>query len=97
MRGRTPTKAEKEWLDAICQFGCIVCHNEYQIFSPACPHHMDGKTKEGAHFKTLPLCAAHHQTGGDGVAFHATGKKTWENRYGTQQELLEQTKKLVLG
>jgi hypothetical protein len=97
LKGRPPNKKEKAWLDAICQLGCIVCRNEFGLFSPACPHHIAGKTKDGAHFLTIPLCGPHHQTGGQGVAFHATGKKNWENRYGTQQELLEQTKKLVLG
>jgi len=91
MKGRTPNKEEKAWLDAICQIGCCVCRNEFQLFSPACPHHIDGKTKLGAHFLTIPLCGQHHQTGGPGVAFHATGKKVWEAK------LLEQCKKLING
>jgi len=95
MKGRTPTKEEKAWLDAICQIGCIVCLNEFNIYTPCMPHHMDGKTKPGAHFKTIGLCDGHHQNGGPGVAFHATGKKTWEARYGTQKALLEQTKMLI--
>ena len=97
MRGRPPNKEEKAWLDAICQIGCIVCLNEFGIYTPCMPHHIAGKTKPGAHKLTIGLCDGHHQNGGEGIAFHATGKKTWENRYGTQQELLEQTKKLVLG
>jgi len=94
-KGRKPTKTEQEWLDKITDLGCCVCRNEFSSYTPACPHHIDGKTKPGAHFKTIPLCAAHHQTGGSGMAFHATGKKTWESLYGTQNALLEQTKMLI--
>ena len=55
VKGRTPTKEEKEWMDFICQQGCIVCHNEIGVFSPCEPHHIDGKTQAGAHFLTIPL------------------------------------------
>jgi len=84
------TKQDKEWLDKITQLGCIVCVNEFGIFTPASPHHIEGRTKEGCHKKTIGLCGCHHQTGGNGVAFHETGKKTWEAKYGTQEELLKQ-------
>jgi len=36
----------------------------------------------------LPLCGAHHQTGGYKVALHA-GQKAWEENFGTEMELLE--------
>lgn len=83
-------------MDAICGNGCIVCRNELGVFSPACPHHMDGKTKPGCHFKTIPLCGAHHQTGGYGVAFHS-GRVAWEAEYGTEAELLKQCQEIVNG
>jgi len=50
VKGRTPTKEEKKWMDFICQQGCIVCQNEIGVFSPCEPHHMEGKTQAGAHF-----------------------------------------------
>ena len=95
MAERAVTKSDKEWYDKICQIGCIVCLNEFHIFSPCSPHHTDGRTKEGCHKKTIGLCGGHHQTGGEGVAFHATGKKTWEAKYGTQEELLSQLQNTV--
>ncbi len=90
MGERAATKSDKAWYDAICQYGCVVCRNEFGIFSPCSPHHTDGRTKEDCHKKTIGLCGGHHQTGGEGVAFHETGKKTWEAKYGTQEKLLKQ-------
>lgn len=95
MGERATTKADKARYDAICEYGCIVCRIEFQLFSPCSPHHMDGRTKEGCHQKTIGLCGAHHQTGGEGIAFHATGRKTWEARYGTEEYLLEKTNELI--
>ncbi len=90
------TKDEKKRLDLICEFGCIVCFNEMQIYSPALPHHIDGRTKPGSHFKTIPLCPKHHESGGvNGIAFHSTGKKIWEEKYGNQCDLLEQVNELI--
>ena len=72
----------------VAALGCCVCWREWQVMSPAAIHHTDGKTKPGAHFKVLPLCAQHHQHGGYGVALHA-GRAEWERRFGTQTELLQ--------
>lgn len=38
----------------------------------------------------IPLCEAHHQHSRN--AIHLMGKKPWEAKYGTQRELLEQTR-----
>ena len=88
MKGRKPTAAEKAHMASVAALGCIVCRREWGVYSPAAIHHVDGKTKPGAHFKVLPLCSAHHQTGGYGIALHA-GRAEWERWYGTQAELLE--------
>lgn len=88
MKGRTPTAAERRHMKKVADMGCIVCRREFGLFSPAAVHHIDGKTKPGAHMRVLPLCGAHHQTGGYGIALHA-GRAEWERRYGTQEELLE--------
>lgn len=98
MKGRAPTKVEKEWMNAICEdIGCIVSYNLGYPNTPASPHHTDGRTKPGCHFKTIPLSAQFHQTGGEGIAFHATGRKTWEAKYGTEAELLKQCKEILGG
>ena len=109
MKGRKPTKEEQDFMDEICQIGCIVCRTK-GIYTPLCsPHHMEGKTKPGAHFKVIPLCAAHHQVPDTRkppawVSRHGSngnGKKEFEDRYGTEMELyhlalelLEHDKKL---
>jgi len=95
MSERAKTKSDQEWYDAICEHGCIVCRNEFQIFSPCSPHHIEGRTKEGCHKKTIGLCGVHHQTGGEGVAFHATGKKTWYKKYGSEKKLLTQMQRII--
>lgn len=81
-------------MDKVAELGCIVCKLFHSVYSPAAIHHTDGKTKSGVHFKVLPLCGAHHQTGGYGVALHA-GKKEFERKYGTEQELLQKVKDLL--
>ena len=99
MKGKKPTKDEQKWLNDICELGCIVCRNEHHVYSPAMPHHLMGKTVKGAHYATIPLCARHHQTGGCGgncVARHVN-KFQFEKTYGTEAELLEQTRRLVNG
>ena len=92
VKGRTPTKEEKEWMDFICQQGCIVCHNEIGVFSPCEPHHIDGKTQAGAHFFTIPLCWNHHRSGintTECVSRHPH-KTDFEQRYGREGVLLAQ-------
>ena len=34
LKGRTPTKAEKEWMDSIIDLGCIVCLHIHGVGSP---------------------------------------------------------------
>lgn len=94
MKGRAPNSEEKLWLSRICELGCIVCLDDMDVYSPGMPHHMDGKTKEGAHLKTICLCHMRHQSGKDNlecVSRHPY-KARFEARYGTEQELLEKTR-----
>ena len=94
MKGRTPNSVEKEWLNKITELGCIVCLEFEDTYSPACPHHMDGKTKPEAHMRTIPLCGLHHQGGEDNALYTSRHpyKARFEQRYGTEEELLEKTR-----
>lgn len=94
MKGRSPTADEKRHMSKVADLGCIVCRLFLGEQSPAAIHHTGGKTKQGAHFKVLPLCGPHHQTGGYGVALHA-GKKEFERKYGTEQDLLQKVDELL--
>ena len=40
-------------------------------------------------FDVIPLCPLHHRNGNHGEAIHA-GRRTWEAKFGTELELMEQ-------
>jgi hypothetical protein len=92
MNGKTPTKGEREWLNAITGLGCIVCLREHEEATPASPHHIDGSTKPGAHRKTIPLCWAHHQGNSDGTKQPFISRHPFKARfvkaYGDEYSLL---------
>lgn len=80
---------EKEYLARVAELGCLVC-NSMGYDSPAEIHHIrsgQGMGQRASHFDAIPLCHAHHRTGGYGVAFHA-GPKIWQEKYGTETEML---------
>ena len=86
-------KADKQYLDKIASLGCIICT------SPAEIHHIRsgmGMGQRSPHSRVLPLCPAHHRTGGYGVAYHA-GRGAWENNFGTELKLWEQLKNAIEG
>lgn len=93
------TKAEKQWMDAITQMGCVVCYMRGFPGMPAVPHHMldDGGRRIG-HFWTIPLCAGHHQypEKGSGKISRHPNKARFEAAYGTEEELLAETRAIVL-
>lgn len=60
-KGRTPTRAEQRLMDAVARLGCRACTKEDIENLHISLHHIDGRMKEGAYFKVLPLCAPHHQ------------------------------------
>jgi hypothetical protein len=91
MKGRKPNAAEKLWMDKAADAGCIVCRLN-GIESPAEIHHIDGKTKEGAHFHTIGLCPLHHRIPDTHkpkrwISRHGDGIKAFEAEYGTENEL----------
>lgn len=84
------TKKEKEWLNRISSFGCVICKKYFEIQDPppACCHHIRegmGKGQRNNDYMVLPLCIEHHQ---GNTGFHA-GKKTFISKWGTESELLE--------
>lgn len=89
---KRPTAAEKKHMDKVAQMPCMACGAH-----PVELHHPRrgmGMSQRASHFDVLPLCPAHHRTGGHGVALHA-GQKTWESIYGTEAELLERLRGLM--
>jgi len=91
MKGRAVTVTEKAWINKACAFGCIVCATcEDSPDVPCSPHHIEGKTKPGAHFLVIGLCHYHHQADDNNPAYESVhgNKYRFEQRYGTQYELL---------
>lgn len=90
------TIKEKRYLDKVASIGCVVCNNNFDFDTPAEIHHIGNGTmgKKASNYDTIPLCHVHHRTGGYGVAVHA-GRKEWEKKHGTEQDLLEQVRGLV--
>lgn len=76
-----------KWLDRVSGLGCIICGMPSEI------HHVrlgSGLGRKTPDTLAIPLCARHHRTGGLGEAFHA-GRRTWEEKFGSQVDLLEET------
>ena len=94
-KARKPaTKAERDHMGVVAGLCCVVCRNLGYGDSPAEVHHvryLAGGGQRSSNLDTIPLCPPHHRLGGYGVAFHA-GPEEFERRYGTEAELLEQTK-----
>lgn len=97
MKGRTPTAEEQRYMDRVRDLGCIVCRLFHGAQSPAEIHHLDGKTKPGAHFKTIGLCVPHHRGGSnsDQCVSRHPWKGRFEQRYLPEYKLLEKTQELV--
>lgn len=89
-------KAEREHLNRVAEIGCIACINAGYGPTPAEIHHIGNGAmgKRASNFEVIPLCHNHHRTGGYGVAVHA-GRKSWEDNFGTERELLEQVMSMV--
>lgn len=98
MKGRTPTVEEQRFMDAVGGLGCIACRKDGRINPWASIHHIDGRTKPGAHLKTLALCGPHHQQDDSDpmgrLSVHGH-KAQFEARYGTQYELLAECIELI--
>jgi hypothetical protein len=88
MKGRSPTKAEKAFHDALCRHvGCVACRKEGRFNDYVSVHHIDGRSKKNAHMEVLPLCGPHHQDDGTAIAVHPN-KAQFEKEYGSQYDLL---------
>ena len=94
MKGKSRTKKDVDFQNKIASIGCIVCLNKGIENHHVSIQHIDGRTKEGAHRKVLPLCHRHHQLQDNQkptrwYTLHAN-KAEFELNYGGQYDLLEQ-------
>ena len=91
-------KDEKQHYEKLVKVGCIVCRNLGFGYSIPHIHHIRKQAGMGqkSHWSlAIPLCPNHHQHGGYGVALHA-GQKSFEEKYGTESELLAQVLSLLV-
>lgn len=85
------TKAEKAYMNRVAELGCIICRMPTELHHP---RFLVGGAQKASNFDVIPLCPKHHRNGGYGTAFHA-GRQAFEQNFGTEQELLEKTKRLL--
>jgi hypothetical protein len=97
MKGTNPSKGDKHLWNAMAQLGCIACWKDGNTNNQVSIHHIDGRTKPGAHQKVLPLCAGHHQdgTGIPGLVAVHPWKARFEARYGKQTKLLSECLEMI--
>lgn len=94
MKGKSPSAKAKRFHDLLAQhIGCQACFQDHGTRNTHVSiHHIQGRTKPGAHFLVLPVCSGHHQDGyGEPgmIAIHPY-KARFEQRYGRQLDLLSQ-------
>lgn len=98
MKGRPPTADEARFMTAIAALGCIACRKDGRHNAVVSIHHIDGRTKPGAHLLVLPLCGPHHQQDDTDpwgrVSVHGR-KATFRAIYGTEHELLAECLTLI--
>ena len=86
------TKLEKERFRKIAELGCSLCRHQGNEGTPAELHHI---RRGGVRSQSpvIPLCPFHHR--GTNTSIHS-GRKWFEKHYAiTEEELLEQTKRLI--
>lgn len=90
------TVAERKWMDAITQLGCVVCTLQGHPGTPAIVHHILRNGRRQSHLQTIPLCQpGHHMDGTGGKISRHPNKTRFVAAYGTEDYLLQKTKELV--
>ena len=90
---KSPTKAEKAWMDRIQKLGCVACEKDGNPGALAEIHHIVSGNRRIGHMFTLPLCPNHHRLGSIKMPAIHPWRKRFEAKYGTQLELLAELKK----
>ena len=94
------SKDEQKHLNTIAALGCVVCRNENLGETPPEIHHRRsgyGVSEKAPHVEAIPLCHWHHRIA-DGttkfeghISYHVSPER-FEDRYGTENALLDQTR-----
>lgn len=81
---KKPTTNEKRHMDRVAALGCIVRACGCTATIHHCGTYMGGGRD---HMRVLPLCWPHH-LGPEGIDGKKMGKRVWEEKYGSEEELL---------
>jgi hypothetical protein len=88
------TKLEKQKYRKIAELGCSLCRHQGNEGTPAELHHIRRGNIPRAQAPVIPLCTYHHR--GSNTSIHGMGRRQFEIVYQiTQEELLEQTERLL--
>jgi len=88
------TKHEKEIYRRIAELGCSLCRHQGNEGTPAELHHIRRGNIPRTQAPVIPLCPYHHRK--SNTSIHGMGRKRFEREYAiTEEELLEQTEKLI--
>ena len=89
-------KADKERYQKLIDLGCIVCLIFEEVYTPPEIHHPYGRKGNGNQ-KTYPLCFLHHNSRVDCDDYTSRHpyKFKFEERYDTDENLLEETNRLI--
>lgn len=90
---------ERMHLGKVAEIGCIACLKAGSAGTPAEIHHIRhgmGMGQRSDHFRTIPLCHAHHRgTQGLKVPSIHGSKNAFIQTFGTELELLELTTSII--
>lgn len=86
-------------MTAIHAIPCSACirSKDWIQTTPTQAHHKHGMGagKKVSDLLSMSLCFEHHQGGKKGISFHDTPLMQWQERWGTQDELIELTNKML--
>lgn len=87
-----PSAAERAHMSLVAELRCA-CRGCFsgceELHHPRGLAFGTGMGLKASHMLVIPLCQKHHHE------FHNLGRKTWEERYGTQQEMIDWVKSVL--
>lgn len=93
-------KQRKLRFGKLTYIGCIVCKNQGYGWTPPEIHHLKGHPWSAMGMRasdehTIPLCPAHHRFGHEReIGFHQS-PAAFQDKYGSQQTLLQQVEAML--
>ena len=84
------TKSERDYMSRVASIGCICCGQPAELHHP---RKHTGLGLKSSNYDVIPLCPSHHRLGK--VSIHL-GKTLFENKFGTEKDLLKKVKKALV-